>query len=110
MIATPTTTVSVLRGTVANEFGDVLDADTPAPGLTGIPASIIERSQKPREPKNSEDRIIRIFKGRLPRGTDVQKGDRLRDAAGATYVIDNLYRQANPFWKQDLTVDLSLTT
>lgn len=108
VIATPTTTVDVLRGTSIDEFGDVLDADTVV--LTGIPASIIERSQRVHGPKNSEDRIVRILKARLPNGTPVLKGDRLRDAAGTLYLIDNLYQQANPFWKQDLSLDLSRTT
>lgn len=110
MIATPTTTVDVLRGTTVTEFSDVIDADTVAPGLTGIPASIIEQRQKVHEPKESQDRIVRVFKGRLPRGTALLKGDRLREANGTVYLVDNLYTQANPFWSQDLTVDLSLTT
>lgn len=110
MIATPTTTVDVLRGTAPDEFGELVDVDTPVPGLTGLPASIIERSQRVHGPKNSEDRIIRIIKGRLANGTPVLKGDRLRDAAGVIYIIDNLYQQANPFWQQDLSLDLSRTT
>lgn len=108
MIATPTTTVDVLRGTTVDEFADVIDADTVV--LTGIPASIIERSQRVHGPKTSEDRIVRILKCRMPNGTPVLKGDRLRDAAGTTYLIDNLYQQANPFWSPDLTLDLSLTS
>lgn len=109
MIATPTTTVDVLRGTQVDEFSDVLDADETVV-LARVPASIIERSQRVHGPKMSEDRIIRVLKCRLPNGTPVIKGDRLRDAAGNLYLIDNLYQQANPFWKQDLTLDLSRTT
>jgi len=111
MIATPTTTVDVLRGTTTNTFGDTVDADTVVPGMTGLPASIIEQRQKVHAPKDSpsQDRIVRVFKGRMANGLDVRKGDRLRDAAGTVYIIDNLYQQANPFWAQDLTFDLSLT-
>jgi hypothetical protein len=108
VIATPTTVVDVLRGTTTNEFSDLVDANTVV--LAGIPASIIERNQRVHGPKNSEDRIVRIAKGRLPRGTNVIKGDRLRDRTGTIYIIDNVYTQANPFWPQDLTVDLSLTS
>jgi len=112
VIGTPTTTVDVLRGTTTNAFGDVVDADTVVPGMTGLAASIIEQRQKVHAPKDSpaQDRIVRVFKGRMQRGLDVRKGDRLRDAAGAVYLIDNLYQQANPFWRQDLTFDLSLTS
>lgn len=110
MIATPTTTVDVLRGTTTNAYGDTVDADTPVPGLTGLPASIIERSQRVHAPKDGQDRIVRIVKGRMANGTAVRKGDRLRDATGVVYIIDNLYQQANPFWRQDLSLDLSRTT
>lgn len=111
MIATPTTTVDVLRGTTVNEWGDTVDADTVVPGLVNLPASIIEQRQKVHAPKDvpAQDRIVRIFKGRMQHGLDVRKGDRLRDATGAIYLVDNLYQQANPFWQQDLTFDLSLT-
>ena len=109
MIAVPTASVDVLRGTITDVYGDTVDADTVA--IPAVPASIIERQQKVKGPKNSEDRIVRIFKARVPRGTGVLKGDRLRDrATGAVYIIDNVYEQANPFWAQDQTLDLSLTS
>lgn len=110
MIATPTTTVDVLRGTTTNGYGDVIDADTVVAGMTGLPASIIEQRQRSHQPKDSEDRIIRYFKGRMNHGLDVRKGDRLRDAGGTVYIVENLYQQANPFWNQDLSFDLSITT
>jgi hypothetical protein len=108
VIAVPTTTVDVLRGTAATEFGDVVEADTVE--IAGVPASIVEQRQQPYEPKAAQDRIVRFFKGRLPHGTGVQKGDRLRDSAGTVYVVDNVYLQANPWWKPDQAVDLSITT
>lgn len=108
MIATPTTTISVLRGTTTNEFGDVIDADTVV--LSGIPASIAERTQRVHGPRDSEDRIVRIHKLRVPNGTGIQKGDRVRDATGQVYIVDNVYQQANPFWPQDQSADLSLTS
>jgi len=108
MIATPTTTVTILRGQGVNEFGDVIDL--PTPWKTGVPASIIERSQRVHGPKDSEDRIVRIFKLRLPRDTGLQKDDRVRDSAGQIYIVDNVYQQANPFWAQDQSADLSLTS
>lgn len=107
MIATPTTSVTVLRGTTTDAYGDLVDANTVV--MTAVPASIIERSQKVHEPKTGEDRIIRIFKLRVPNGTGLRKGDRVRDATGTLYIIDNVYQQANPFWPQDQSADLSLT-
>ena len=108
MIAVPTTTVDVLRGTAVNAFCDVVDTDTVA--IAGVPASIVEQRQRNHEPKDAEDRTIRIFKCRVPHGTGVQSGDRLRDTAGTVYVVDNVYQQGNPFWRPDQAIDLSITT
>lgn len=108
MIATPTTSVDVLRGTGTDALGDTVDSDTAV--LTAVPASIIEQRQKPHQPRDGEDRNIRYFKGRVPRGTGVLKGDRLRDrTSGAYYVVESVYSQANPFWGQDQSMDLSAT-
>lgn len=108
MIATPTTTVDVLRGTTTDAFNDVVDTDTVV--LSGIPASIIEQRQRPHQPRDGEDRNIRYFKGRVPRGSGVAKGDRLRDRTTSTvYVVESVYQQANPFWRQDQSMDLSTT-
>ncbi len=108
MIAVPTTTVDVLRGSTTDAWADTVDADTVV--LSTIPASIIEQRQRNHEPKDDQDRTVRIFKARLPHGTDVRSGDRLRDAGGTVYVIDNVYLQANPWWKPDRALDLSITT
>lgn len=109
MIATPTTTGTILRGQSTNEFGDTVD--TPTPWKTGVPASIIERSQRVHGPKDSEDRIIRVIKLRVPNGTGLQKDDRFRDdGTGVIYIVDNVYQLSNPFWAQDQSADLSLTS
>lgn len=109
MIATPTTTGSILRGQTTNDFGDVVDL--PTVWKTGIPASLIERSQRVHGPKDSEDRIVRIYKLRVARGTGIQKDDRFRDdSTGRIYIVDNVYEIANPFWPQDQSADLSLTS
>jgi hypothetical protein len=108
MIATPTTSITILRGQGTNSFGDVIDL--PVPWKSGIPASIIERSQRVHGPKDSEDRIVRVFKLRVPNGTGLAKDDRVRDASGQVYIVDNVYQQANPFWSQDQSADLSLTS
>lgn len=108
MIATPTTTVDVLRGTEEDAVGDLIDADTVV--LAAVPASIIEQRQRPHQPRDGEDRNVRYFKGRVPRGTGVAKGDRLRDrTSGTYYVVESVYQQANPFWPQDQSMDLSTT-
>jgi hypothetical protein len=107
VIATQTTTGDILRGTTTSPLGDVVD--TPLPWKRNVPASLIERSQKPHRPKDSQDRIVRVFKLRVPRGTGLRKDDRFRDSSGRIFIVDNVYQQANPFWPQDESADLSLT-
>jgi hypothetical protein len=108
VIATPTTTVDVLRGTATDDYGDTVDTDTVA--IPSVPASIIEQRQRPHQPRDGEDRNVRYFKGRVPRGTGVAKGDRLRDrTTGSVYVVESVYQQANPFWAQDQSMDLITT-
>lgn len=108
MIATPTTVIAILRGQATDAYGDTVDLPTPV--ATGIPASIIERTQRVHGPKDSEDRIVRVYRLRVPRDTGLLKDDRVRDAAGTVYIVDNVYQQANPFWSQDQAADLSLTS
>lgn len=107
MIAVPTTTVTILRGQTVTDADDI--ADTNTPWKSGIPASIIERSQRVHGPKVMDDRIVRIYKLRVPNGTGLLKDDRILDADGRTFIVDNVYQQSNPFWPQDQSADLSLT-
>lgn len=107
MIATPTTTVTILRGQTEDDLGDTVDLDTPV--ATGIPASIIERTQHVYGPNKLDDRIVRTYKLRVAHGTGLLKGDRVVDADGRTFTVINVYQQSNPFWKQDQSADLSYT-
>lgn len=109
MIATPTTTGSILRGQGTNAAGDIVDL--PNVWKARVPASLIERSQQVIGPKDSDDRIVRRYKLRVARGTGLRKDDRFRDdRTGLIYIVDNVYQQANPFWPQDQSADLSLTS
>lgn len=105
MIATPTTTVTILGGSSQSDYGDVLDSDEPAG--SGIPASIIEGRQVVGTEADDQARIIRYYTGRLPNGTVVDDSNRLRDEqTGETYVIDNVTRPKNPIIEQDVRLDL----
>lgn len=108
MIATPTTVITILRGQSTNAGGDVIDL--PNVWKTNIPASLIERSQQVIGPSESDDRIVRRYKLRVAHGTGLCKDDRVRDATGRVFIVDNVYQQANPFWAQDQSADLSLTS
>ena len=106
MIATPTTTVTILGGNTESDFGDVLDSDTPAG--SGIPCSIVEGRQIVSTESDQQARAIVYYTGRLPYGTVVDDSNRLRDErTGETYLIDRVSAGAkNPAIPQDVRLDL----
>lgn len=110
MIATPTTTITILGSeTSQSDYGDVLDSETPAG--TGIPASIIEGRQVVATESDQQARVIHYYTGRLPHGTVVTGNNRLRDDEnGDVYVIDNVSRPHNPVIPQDVRLDLRRVT
>lgn len=106
MIAGATTTVSIMRGTTVDEFGDSLDNSTVA--ASGIPLSIIEQSKRVFDPVTSTARVIRYYTGRATSGTDIQEGDRILDeATGSIYAIDYVSQPPGPFHMPDMHIDLS---
>jgi hypothetical protein len=108
MIATPTTTVSVLRGTTTTEFGDVVASGSAY--LTGIPASLIERTRTGISQTDQSFRVYRYTVARLPYGTDVKDTDQIKDeSTGAVYSIASVSVNANPVIQQDLRLDLQKT-
>ncbi|MGY0062842.1 hypothetical protein ACWY4P_40955 [Streptomyces sp. LZ34] len=108
MIALATTTVSVLRGTTTDPFGD--EQDTAAVHASGIPASLIESTRQTFEPVTGTPRIVRTHVARLPATTDVSEDDRIRDEqTGEVYIVVSVTRNANPVLTQPLRLDLKRT-
>ncbi len=108
MQAVPTTTVSILRGTVTTEFGDTVASR--APYLTGIPASLIERTRTGISQTDQSFRVYRYSVCRLPYGTDVKDTDQVKDeSTGSVYTIASVSVNANPVVQQDLRLDLQRT-
>ena len=85
-----TTRAAILRGTTEDEFGEEVDADTPAPApLNDFPAAITERGRTVFDPAESTWRTVRELVGRIPYWVALQDGDRLRDnVTGEIFVID----------------------
>jgi hypothetical protein len=109
MRAVATTTVTVLRGTSTDEFGDELDVDTAV--YTGLPFSLIEQSRRIFDPATGTPRIVRTVYGRANAGTDLQTTDRLRDERSqAVYVINAVTQQTGVGGTPDLRVDLERVT
>lgn len=79
--------VSILRGTVTDQYGDPKDRDTPI--RTGIPASVREIRSIVTTESEGRGQQVRILVGRLPAGTDIRPGDRIQDeVSGETFIID----------------------
>lgn len=103
-----TTTVSVLRGTATDAFGD--ETDLPTVAASGIPASLMESGREAQEPVTGTPRIIRTHVCRVPPGTDVTENDRIRDEqTSEVYIVVSATRNANPVMAQPLRLDLKRT-
>lgn len=109
MRATATTTVTVLRGTATDEFGDEVDTDTPL--YTKVPFSLIEQNRRVFDPVTGTPRTVRVAYGRTNAGTPLLTADRLRDErTGSVYVINAVTQQAGVGGSPDLRVDLERVT
>jgi hypothetical protein len=80
------TTISVLRGTTTNAFGDTIPSGTPV--QSGIPVFIGETGRKVQDPSSSTPRTIRQVTGRVPAWAGIRNTDQLLDEkTGDTYMI-----------------------
>ncbi|MCX5365943.1 hypothetical protein OG864_45415 [Streptomyces sp. NBC_00124] len=103
-----TTTVSILRGTTEDEFGD--EADTATTLAVGIPASLIEATRTAMEPVSGTPRIIRTHVCRLPPAVDVTENDRIKDEqTNEIYIVVAVTKNSNPVLAQPLRADLKRT-
>lgn len=108
MIALATTSVSILRGTTTDAFGDEADMTTVL--KSGIPASLIESARTAMEPVSGTPRIIRTHVCRLPPSTDVTENDRIKDEkTNEIYIVVAVTKNSNPVLVQPLRVDLKRT-
>lgn len=105
MKARATTTISVLRGTSTSGFGDTVDGATVA--ASGITASLLEQRKTVVTPDDLMVRTVRYITCRVPAGTDVRTGDRIRnDATGDVYVLDGQAQPYSPSRTNDIRLDL----
>jgi hypothetical protein len=105
MNAVPTTKISVLRGEGETLFGDSEDSDTTI--ATGVLASLLTVSRKTRSPVDGRPEIITYFTARVPHGTDVQLGDRVKDEiSGSVYILTLVDHVQNPVARQDVRLEL----
>jgi hypothetical protein len=100
------TTVSILRATAADDYGDEQDLDKTV--ASRVPASILEIRRTTSRTDSTTPQRVRSLVGRLGAGTDVQLGDRVRDERTATiYIVDDVTEQRGLFGRRpDMRLDL----
>lgn len=103
------TSADILRGTTVNEFGTEVDSSTVA--YAGVPAAIVEGMAKTvMDQATQTPRTIRPITCVLPAGTDVRNTDRIRDAAGTTYIIESVTNQPTLGYPADMVLTLRRVT
>jgi hypothetical protein len=109
VLAVATTTLSVLRGTTADAYGDEQDTDTVV--HTGVRAALTEQARRVTTRDDPTPRIVRYAVGRVTAGTDITDQDRVRDErTGAVYIVEAVSSMANPAVAADIRLDLRRTT
>lgn len=95
MYALATGTISILRGTTTDAFGD--ETDTERVLATGVLASIIPFSERVFTPDSPTPRIVRSYNAICGSQTDVTDGDRIRDErTGQIYVVLDVVQDNAP--------------
>lgn len=102
----PTTTISILRGTVTTPAGDPMDADTAV--HTGVLASVMERTRTGIDQLTQDMRVYRNIVCRVAAGTDILDTDRVLDEqTGVKYAVAAVSVLSSPVHTPDLRVDLT---
>lgn len=109
MIAGATTVVELWRDTDPNDsdgYGDDTETGTD-PLYTGIPASIVEVSQRAPDPAAGDLVNVSALVGRVGSLVDVQEGDRLKDRDGTWYSVLRVHQPQSPVVVLDKRLELS---
>ena len=108
MYALASTTVSILRGTTVNDWGDVIDdIDAARVVATGVPVDIAVTNTNTFDPTNQQIRTIRSIGGAIQSDTDITASDRLRDdTTGVVYIVESVTQRMGPGFVGDLELVL----
>lgn len=92
MLELANTTVSVLRGTTVNQWGDKTNVGTPL--YTGIPAAIVESSKQVFDRASQRFQTIRTSTCVVPDWADILDTDTLIDeTTGNAFMIESIELQ-----------------
>lgn len=106
MLAMPTTTVTIKRGTAIDEYSGEISNETSA--STGVPMSIMEQSRTVIEPTTGTPMVIRFVTGRVDPSVDIRRNDRILDENDADiyYMVLSVRQVQNPIVVMDKVLDL----
>lgn len=91
----PTTTVSVYRGESTDDYGDPAPDNT-TPAATGVPASVLESSQRKFDPASQRLTLIEQYTVRIRGHVSMREQDRIRDeVTGQWYLAKEISRPQN---------------
>ena len=107
MYALASTTVSILRGTTTNQWGDQVDDPNASAVATGVPVDITVINTNAFDPTSQQIRTIRTISGAIQSDTDIKETDRLRDdATGVVYIVESVTQRMDPGFVGDLELVL----
>lgn len=103
-----TTTCRILNESIGtNEYGDSIDSYQAV--KSGVPAHIWEEEYSAGEPTDGSLHTYRRLVAMLPSGTDVQKGDRLKDEADdRIYLINHVTANKSFVARMPLKLELEI--
>lgn len=109
MYAMANATVSILRGTGEDIYGDETDASTAV--ATGILAQITNRPITVFDPSTNAPRTVRAYRAVLPYGTGVEVTDRVKDeSTNDIYTINEVVPARGVGHSGDLRLELERVT
>lgn len=90
-----TTTITLLRGTAQDSFGDTVDLDQAV--ASEVPFSILEVGSAARRPNEGRTDNVRNYMGRCYPSLEIRRDDRVRDErTGQVYTVDEVVTPVNP--------------
>jgi len=106
------TTVTILRGTATNAYGDVVDdPDNAQVVATGVLADIAVQSKRAYDPTSQTIRVIQSIKGSVQSDTDLVESDQLLDdRTGNTYTVQSVTQPGGPGFIGNLELELRRVT
>jgi hypothetical protein len=101
--------VSILRGTAPNAYGDLVPSGTAV--YASVPAAIAETSRTVSDPATQAPRTVRAITCVMPGWADVLASDQLLDqATGLTYAIESVTAQPSLGYPPDKVLTLRRVT